>query len=477
MRCKKPLSHSTLALSGLRAIMISAALGVAGLAHPGSSLAAVCTPQSTSDSSSRGFVDATLRNAPSVVSVVVVRARRDPLEDIEGFDFFQAVSGLPLGDGTGATLERSTSSGFVISSDGHILTNAHGVFDARETWVITTDGRRFRASIVGLDRSSDVALLKISAPGLAAVQVASGGHLCPGEWVAALGAPFGFDHSLTVGIVSAYPRFLPGGGVGMPLIQSDVVLNPGSSGGPLFNVDGLVVGMNSMIFSASGIYVGVSFSLPIDRVMRIADGFRSGTPRGHVGVRTQPVTPALAQAFGLPQPLGALVTQVSLGSPAEEAGLRSGDILISMDGKSFNSQLELEEAIGGARPGSVLALQVWRQKALQRFAVKVIAPTSDLPRLGVPALAGNSPRLGLVFAPVTATKGMPAGAYVETASGAGLLAGIEPGDRITAVNGIEVASSSDLDAALEAIGDSKVVALLVVRGSARIYIPVIRHDQ
>ena len=209
-----------------------------------------------------GFVEATLRNAPSVVSVIVLRARRDPLEDIEGFDFFQAVSGLPLGDGASATLERSTSSGFVISSGGHILTNTHGVFDARETWVVTTDGRRFKAGIVGLDRSSDVALLKINASGLAVAQLASVGHVCPGEWVAALGAPFGFDHSLTVGIVSAYPRFLAGG-AGMPLIQSDVVLNPGSSGGPLFNADGLVVGMNSMIFSASGIYIGVSFSLPI----------------------------------------------------------------------------------------------------------------------------------------------------------------------------------------------------------------------
>ncbi|NPC55900.1 trypsin-like peptidase domain-containing protein [Caenimonas soli] len=412
-----------------------------------------------------------------MVSVVVLRARRDPLEDIEGFDFFHAVSGLPLGDGAGATLERSTSSGFVIGADGYILTNAHGVFDARETWVVTTDGRRFRAGIVGLDRSSDVALLKISASGLAVAQVASLGHVCPGEWVAALGAPFGFDHSLTVGIVSAYPRFLPGGGAGMPLIQSDVVLNPGSSGGPLFNTDGLVVGMNSMIFSASGIYIGVSFSLPIDRVMRIAAGFRSGTPRGHVGLRTQPVTPELGQAFGLAQPRGALVTRVSAGSPAEEAGLRSGDILLAVDGKSFDSQLEFEEAIGGARPGAVLALQVWRHKALQRVAVKVTAPTSDLPPPGAPVPAGDAARLGLVLSPVSATKGMPAGAYVETASGAGLLAGIEPGDRITAVNGIDVASSGDFDTALESIGKSKVVALLVARGPARIYIPVIRHDQ
>jgi serine protease Do len=463
-------------LSGVRAIMASAALAVAGLAHSGSSLPAVCTPQSTTESSSRGFVEATLRNAPSVVSVVVVRARRDPLEDIEGVDFFQSVSGLPLGDGASATLERSTSSGFVISSDGHILTNAHGVFDALETWVLTTDGRRFRASIVGVDRSSDVSLLKVDASDLPVAKVAPAGGVCPGEWVAALGAPFGFDHSLTVGIVSAYPRFLAGG-AGMPLIQSDVVLNPGSSGGPLFNADGLVVGMNSMIFSASGIYIGVSFSLPIDRVMRIAAGFRSGTPRGHIGLRTQPVTPELGQAFGLAQPRGALVTRVSAGGPAEEAGLRNGDILLAIDNRIFDSQLELEEAIGGARPGAVLTFQVWRHKALQRVAVKVTAPSADLPRLGAAAPAGDGPRLGLVLSPVSATKGMPAGAYVETVSGAGLLAGMEPGDRITAVNGIDVASSGDFDMALESVGKSKVVALLVTRGTARIYIPVTRHDQ
>lgn len=456
----------------LRALMAGAALAAAlGMAQASP---AICTNQSTTGSSSRGFVEATLRNAPSVVSVVVLRARRDPLEDIEGFDFFQPVSGLPLEDGASAALERSISSGFVVSADGHVLTNAHGVFDAREAWVITADGRRLRAGIVGLDRGSDVALLKVNASGLAVAQVASG-PVCPGEWVAALGAPFGFDHSLTVGIVSAYPRFLAGG-AGMPLIQSDVVLNPGSSGGPLFNADGLVVGMNSMIFSASGIYIGVSFSLPIDRVMRIADGFRSGTLRGQVGLRTQPLSPELAEAFGLAQARGALVTRVSGGSPAAQAGLRTGDILLAVDGKTFGSQLEFEEAIGSARPGSVLALQVWRHKALQRVAVKVTSPAIDLPQRGAPVAAGDAARLGLVLSPVSATKGMPAGVYVETASGAGLLAGIEPGDRITAVNGIDVASSGDFDMALESVGKSKVVALLVTRGSARIYVPVTRRD-
>jgi serine protease Do len=416
-----------------------------------------------------------LRNAPAVVSVIVLRPRRDPMEDIEGFDFFQAVAGLPLGDGASATQERSNSSGFIISPDGHVLTSAHALFDAREAWVVTVDGRRFRAGILGLDRSSDVALLKIDASDLSVAPVAPSARICPGEWVAALGAPFGFDYSLTVGVVSAYPRFLSGG-AGVPLIQSDVVMNPGSSGGPLFNAEGQVIGMNSMIFSATGIYIGVSFSLPIDRVMRIADGFRSGSPRGHVGLRTQPVTPELAQAFHLSPPRGALVTRVSSASPAEEAGLRSGDILLSVNGRSLDSQLELEDAIGGARPGAMLALQVWRHNAMQQVVVKVGTPPGEL-ATAAPPQARAAPRLGMVLSPASATKGMPVGAYVETASGSSLLAGIEPGDRITAINGIDVTNLGDFDAALESVHASKVVAFLVTRGSATIYIPVIRHDQ
>jgi serine protease Do len=463
-------------MNGARALIASAALSIAGLAHSEPFPPNACTAQSTAESSSRGFVGATLRNAPAVVSVIVLRPRRDPMEDIEGFDFFQAVSGLPLGDGASATQERSNSSGFVISPDGHVLTSAHALFDAREAWVVTVDGRRFRAGILGLDRSSDVALLKIDASDLSVAPVAPAARVCPGEWVAALGAPFGFDYSLTVGVVSAYPRFLTGG-AGVPLIQSDVVMNPGSSGGPLFNADGLVIGMNSMIFSATGIYIGVSFSLPIDRVMRIAAGFQSGSPRGHVGLRTQPVTPELGQAFHLSPPRGALVTRVSSGSPAEEAGLRSGDILLTVNGMSLDSQLELEDAIGGARPGAVLALQVWRQNAMQHVTVKVGTPPDELASAAAAPRVRASPRLGLVLSPASATKGMPMGAYVETASGSSLLAGIEPGDRITAINGIDVTNSLDFDAALDSVRASKVVAFLVTRGSATIYIPVTRHDQ
>lgn len=394
------------------------------------------------------------------------------MQDLEGFDFFQPMAGLPLGDGGAAAQERSTSSGFIISADGFVLSSAHAVFDAHQTWVTLSDGRRFQATVIGLERSSDVALLKVDAQGLPVAPLAPAAGVCPGDWVAALGAPFGFEQTVTVGVVSAYPRFLLGG-AGMPLIQTDAVLNPGSSGGPLFDARGLVVGMNSMIFSSSGIYIGVSFTLPIDRVLRIAADLRSGRARGYVGLRTQPVTPELAQAFGLAGPGGALVTRVTAAGPAERAGLRSGDILLSVDGVAIASPFQLEDLFAAARPGSSLALQVWRDGTLQRMTVgAAAAPRDPLPATSTPTLGQG--RLGLEFAPAVSVSGMAAGVHVESASGAGLLAGIEPGDRITAVNGQPVASAADFDAALQAAGSGKAVALLVTRGTAQVYIPVMR---
>lgn len=470
-------------LTTARALAAGAVLAIAGCAGgalAGAAQTDACTAVPAATHAARataGFAAAAARNAPAVVSVVVIRARRDPQDDLESFDFFQALSGLPLGgkdeEATSASLERSSSSGFIISAEGHILTSAHAVFDARQTWVITADGRRWQAAVVGLDRNSDVALLKVEAAGLPVVRLASSVQACPGSWVAALGAPFGFDRSVTVGVVSAYPRYLPGGG-GMPLIQTDVVLNPGSSGGPLFDADGLVVGMNSMIFSANGIYIGVSFTLPIDRVMRIANDLRSGTTRGYIGLRTQPVTRDLARAFGLADARGALVTRVAPGGPAEQAGLRTGDIVVALDGAAVPAQFELEEAVAGIRPGVSLGLRVWRQQTLRQVSVTVgVAPRERPPQ--IPAAAAPEARLGLSFAPVKFTAGMPAGVYVEEAAGPALLAGIEPGDRITAVNGMDVVTPGDFDAALHAIGSASVVAVLVTRGAARLYIAVVRQ--
>lgn len=418
------------------------------------------------------FAGAAARVAPAVVNVVAIRPPRDE-EDYGGYEYFP----LATRAGAGAPAsQRATASGFVADADGHVFTNAHAVADAHEIWVTLADGRRLQAALVGLDRRSDVAVLKIDAPGLAVARTAPGARLCAGDPVAALGAPFGFDDSVTAGIVSAYPRILQGSG-GVPLIQTDVALNPGSSGGPLFDPEGAVVGMNSMIFSASGIYIGVSFAVPIDRVLRVAAELRIAgrLKRGHLGTRSQPVTVPLAQAFGLPQAGGALLVHVSAIGPGARAGLRPGDVVLALNGKNVASQDGFEDALEALPPGSRATLQVWRNGAQLRVTAEVADAEAAVLPAPAPVPAGQ--RLGLFLSTSAATMALPAGVYVDAATGASLLAGIEPGDRVTAVNGMAVADIAQFDAALkraEAQEGAAFIALLVVRGAVTLYVPVPR---
>ena len=411
-----------------------------------------------------------------MVNVTVIRERGEPFEELDGMEFFlSSVAGLPF---SGSSVpERAVSSGFIIAADGHILTSAHAVMGAQETWVRTEDGERYRARVLGIDRRTDVALLKVEASGLPVVPLATGTRLCPGEWVGAIGAPFGFEHSVTAGVVSSYPRYVPGTG-GLPLIQTDAAINPGSSGGPLFNAAGVVVGMNSMIFSALGGSVGLSFALPIDRVMRIASALRTGgaAARASIGMRTQLVTPELASAFGLDGVHGALVVRVDPEGPAAAAGVRAGDIVLSVNAGPAASQPEIEEAIASARADAPVALELWRRKAARR-AIVVLEPVPAAADAGRARPVAAEVRLGLQLASRKATAGMPAGVYVESAGGSALLAGIEPGDRITAVNDVEVASEADFDAALEGARASRVIAVLVSRGAAAVYVPVVRRRE
>ena len=432
-----------------------------------------CLERAPGTATGQGFVAAVARVAPAVVNVTVIRERGEPFEELDGMEFFlSSVAGLPLPGS--AVPERAVSSGFIIAADGQVLTSAHAVLGAQETWVRTADGGRYRARVLGIDRRTDVALLKVDASGLPVVPLAAGTRLCPGEWVGAIGAPFGFEHSVTAGVVSAYPRYVPGTG-GLPLIQTDAAINPGSSGGPLFNASGVVVGMNSMIFSALGGSVGLSFALPIDRVMRIAGALRTGgaAARASIGMRTQLVTPELASAFGLDGARGALVVRVDPQGPAAAAGVRAGDIVLSVNTGAAASQPEIEESIASARADAPIALELWRHRAARRAIVVLERPVA----------AGTSPsrplaaevRLGLELASRRATAGMPAGVYVESAAGSALLAGIEAGDRITALNDIEVASTADFDTALESAKAGRVIAVLVSRGAAAVYVPVVRR--
>ena len=435
-----------------------------------------CLERLPSTSTGQGFVVAVARVAPAVVNVTVIRERGEPVEELDGMEFFlSSVAGLSLPGGT--VPERAVSSGFIIAADGHILTSAHAVMGAQETWVRTVDGARYRARVLGIDRRTDVALLKVEATGLPVVPLATGTRLCPGEWVGAIGAPFGFEHSVTAGVVSAYPRYVPGTG-GLPLVQTDAAINPGSSGGPLFNAAGVVVGMNSMIFSALGGSVGLSFALPIDRVMRIANALRTGgaAARASIGMRTQLVTPELASAFGLNRARGALVVRVDPEGPAAAAGVRAGDIVLSVNAGPAASQPEIEEAIASARADAPIALELWRRKAARR-AIVVLEPVPASVDAGHARSVAAEVRLGLELAPRRATAGMPAGVYVESAGGSALLAGIEPGDRITAVNDVEVATEADFDAALAGAKTSRVIAVLVSRGAAAVYVPVVRRGE
>jgi serine protease Do len=434
-----------------------------------------CIERPASTATGQGFVAAVARVAPAVVNITVIRERGEPFEELDGAEFFlSSVAGLPLPGN--AVPERAVSSGFIIAADGLVLTSAHAVLGAQETWVRTVDGARYKARVLGIDRRTDVALLQVEASGLPVVPLAAGTRLCPGEWVGAIGAPFGFEHSVTAGVVSSYPRYVPGTG-GLPLIQTDAAINPGSSGGPLFNAAGVVVGMNSMIFSALGGSVGLSFALPIDRVMRIASALRTGgaAARASIGMRTQLVTPELASAFGLDGARGALVVRVDPEGPAAAAGVRAGDIVLSVNAGPAASQPEIEEAIASARADAPVALELWRRKAARRAIVVLepLAPAADADRA---RSVVAEVRLGLQLASRKSAAGMPAGVYVESAGGSALLAGIEAGDRITALNDVEVASEADFDAALEGAQTSRVIAVLVLRGAAAVYVPVVKKD-
>ena len=372
--------------------------------------------------------------------------------------------------------ERDLASGVVIGSDGEILTNAHAVADVERVIVRLADGRQFTGKVVGIDRTTDVALLKIDARGLPAAAIGSSASLVAGEWVVAIGSPFGLDNSATAGIVSAARRFLPGSAV--PLIQTDVAINPGSSGGPLFNLRGEVVGINSMVFSLTGGYMGVSFSVPIDLAIRIADDLRSfgRVTRGQLGAKIQDVTPDLARSFGLPAARGALVLRVVRDSPAERAGLRGGDVVLGIDGRTESGYVQLQQDVAAARPGQSLSLNVWRRGAVQRVVLTVGEAPADLPARGEGAQARRDERLGLSLGELPAARrdrlGVDGGVSVLEVHGAASLGGIQADDLIVAIGDRTVRDIAAFDAALAAAPADRPVALLVLRAGTLAYLAV-----
>ena len=368
---------------------------------------------------------------------------------------------------------RGVGSGFILTADGFIMTNAHVVDGADEVLVTLTDKREFKAKIIGTDKRSDVAVVKIEATGLPAVKVGDVGRLRVGEWVMAIGSPFGLENSVTAGIVSAKQRDT---GDFLPFIQTDVAINPGNSGGPLINMRGEVVGINSQIYSRSGGFMGISFAIPIDEAMRVSDQLRTAgrVTRGRIGVQIGPVTKDVAESLGLGKAQGALVTGVESGSPAEKAGVEAGDIITKFEGKPIEKVADLPRLVGNAKPGSKSSLTVFRRGQSKDLAVtiaeiepdKVATKTADKEERAKSSNAGQ--HVGLVVRELTEAQKrelkLKGGVVVTAASEGAARAGLREGDIILALANSEVLSVKDFEAVLGKVDKSKTLSVLFRRG-------------
>ncbi|HJW24633.1 MAG TPA: DegQ family serine endoprotease [Rhodocyclaceae bacterium] len=419
------------------------------------------------------------RNGPAVVNISVSGTTKtaaapnlpqlDP--DDPFYEFFRHFRGPQP---RGGVPVQGLGSGFIISSDGLILTNAHVVDGADEVMVKLTDKREFKAKVLGIDKPSDVAVIKIEARDLPTVKVGSAANTQVGEWVLAIGSPFGFENSATAGIVSAKSRSLPDDSY-VPFIQTDVAVNPGNSGGPLFNTAGEVIGINSQIYSRSGGYQGLSFAIPIDVAMNVEKQIvaHGKVERGRLGVTIQEVNQSLAESFGLKHAAGALVSSVEKGGPAAKAGLEPGDVILAVNGKEVTSSSEVPPIVAEMRPGSSAKLQVWHQGTRREIDVKVAALGAGKVASADNQLADKG-RLGLALRPLTPEEQRQAdvrgGLLVEDVAGPAARAGIRPGDVLLSLNGEPVGSVEQLRGLLGKSG--KRVAVLIQREDARIFVPV-----
>ena len=432
---------------------------------------------------------------PAVVNISVTQKRprggatagEDPFAGDPFYDFLRRygvpIPGMP-GNGNGGggrapeQIQQGVGSGFIVSSDGFVLTNAHVVDGATEVTVRLTDKREFKARVVGVDKRTDVALLKIDATGLPAVKTGDAEHSKVGEWVVAMGSPFGFDNTVTAGIISAKARRLPDETY-VPFIQTDVAINPGNSGGPLFNLAGEVIGINSQIYSRSGGFMGISFAIPIDVAMKVKDQLQKygKVSRGRLGVTIQGLDTELAQNFGLDKPAGALIANVESGSPAEKAGLQSGDVVLGVNGQKVADSADLPRIIGDQKPGSVVRLSIWRERKTRELNVTLGEQAGEKTLAASPERKSGesaSSKLGLTGRALTAQEasrlGVPGGVLVESASGPSAKAGLQPGDVILGINNQVIGTVEQFRKLLEAAGNR--FALLVQRGDSRIFVAV-----
>ena len=455
----------------------SPAIAIAGTPAP-----AVVAPAApgVSPAGLPNFTSIVQQHGPAVVNISVTsklektglsqdRMRADPDDP---FSQFFRQFGMPQPRNEMPT--RGLGSGFIISPDGVILTNAHVVAEASVVTVKLTDKREYKAKVVGFDRASDVAVLKIDAKDLPTVRLPATDEVKVGEWVVAIGSPYGFENTVTAGIVSAKSRSLPDGSY-VPFIQTDVAVNPGNSGGPLFNMKGEVIGINSQIYSRSGGSQGVSFAIPIDVALNVENQIvkHGKVTRGQLGVTIQDVNQSLAESFGMKRPAGALVSSVGNDSPAAKAGVQPGDVITRYNGVEVMGSSELPVLVARAAPGSIAKIDVLRNGETRQLNVTV----GEAKGAKV-ASAARAPtehgRLGIAARPLNPEErkqaGVSGGVVVEDSSGAAASAGIQSGDVILSFNGTPIKSVEELRALVAKAG--KKIALLVLRDDARIFVPV-----
>ena len=426
---------------------------------------------------------------PAVVHVSVEGTHKQTAEEIQEqggispddplFRFFRGMPGMPQGQRGGQAAEqpfKGLGSGFIIGADGLILTNAHVVKEAKDVTVKLQDRREYVAKVLGVDTATDIAVLKIDAKNLPIVRFGQPSKLMVGDYVLAIGAPYGLDQTATSGIISAKGRSLPSENNEnfVPFLQTDAAVNPGNSGGPLFDAAGNVIGINSQIYSRTGGFQGVSFAIPIDVALQIKDQIVATGHATHarLGVSIQPLSQDLAESFGLERPDGALVATVAPNSAAAKAGLRSGDVITKVNGEAIQEPGMLSSRVGLSRPGEKVTLEVWRDKKLETVVATLGASTDKLD-VAKGSEAGSGEKLGLALRPLNRDeKGEvgSAGLVVENADGAAAKAGVEQGDVLLAVNGKPVASVDDVKAILAT--KPKRVALLIWRDGSRIFFPV-----
>jgi len=383
----------------------------------------------------------------------------------------------PLPDGEAQ--QRAFASGFILTPDGFVLTNAHVIDGAQEVTVTLADKREFKARTIGIDKRSDVALVKIEGSALPTVRIGDVSKLKVGEWVIAIGSPFGLESTVTAGIVSAKSRDT---GDLLPLIQTDVAINPRNSGGPLINMRGEVVGINSQIYSRSGGYMGISFAIPIDEATRVSDQLRASgrVIRGRIGVVIDPVTREVAEAIGLGKATGALVRSVESGGPAEKAGVEPGDIITRVDSRSVDSSVELPRIVGNIKPGTKATLQVFRRGSTREFAVTVA-------EFDVERVVARAPETPAKPNPVTTSIGIAvsdlndaqkrdartkSGVHVDSVDGPAARAGIRENDIILSLDNVEVTGAKQFEGLLAKLDKTKPVTLLVRQGDVARFVIV-----